>query len=292
MNRDHGDQPASVTCAFGTSLTQTTFFDYDYQGNLLTNTLPEGSTLIHRYDALGRRTRTVDAFTTSTNWFDNLGRLVAVSNALGRVAFTVYDPEDRPTSVTDHNGVTVSMTYDDLGRLRTRTYPDSGVEAWGYTANVGPATHYTNQLGKVTLYAHDALGRKTNEVQVGMWTNSFTYAFAGELLTLKDGKNQVTTWTYDTEGRVKEKWYQGQSTADLVYWYDADGRLTNRLTRTGTGASTNGYGTGSTVSATVNALNQLTAGLGFSGSLVYDRRGNLVSIGSAGSGRPNRAVAQ
>ncbi|HMO65380.1 MAG TPA: RHS repeat protein, partial [Verrucomicrobiota bacterium] len=51
---DCGDQPESVTRAHGTALAQTTFFDYDYQGNLLTNTLPEGSTLIHRYDALGR----------------------------------------------------------------------------------------------------------------------------------------------------------------------------------------------------------------------------------------------
>ncbi|MFN0069512.1 MAG: hypothetical protein ACKVYV_17990, partial [Limisphaerales bacterium] len=44
-------------------------------------------------------------------------------------------------------------------------------------------------------------------------------------------------------------------------------------------------GAGSTVSATVNALNQLTSGLGFSGSLAYDRRGNMLTLGSAGSGK-------
>jgi hypothetical protein len=32
-------------------------------------------------------------------------------------------------------------------------------------------------------------------------------------------------------------------------------------------------------------LNQLTSGLGFSGSLVHDRRGNLLTIGSAASGK-------
>ena len=43
------------------------------------------------------------------------------------------------------------------------------------------------------------------------------------------------------EGRVKEKRYPRQSTADLVYGYNANGWLTHRFTRTGTGASTNGY---------------------------------------------------
>jgi len=31
-------------------------------------------------------------------------------------------------TVTDANGVTITSTFDDLGRLRTRTYPDTGVE--------------------------------------------------------------------------------------------------------------------------------------------------------------------
>ncbi|MFN0068767.1 MAG: hypothetical protein ACKVYV_14160, partial [Limisphaerales bacterium] len=39
---DSGDQPASVTRAHGTALALTTYFDHDYQGNLLTNTLPDG----------------------------------------------------------------------------------------------------------------------------------------------------------------------------------------------------------------------------------------------------------
>jgi hypothetical protein len=40
---------------------------------------------------------------------------------------------------------------------------------------------------------------------------------------------------------------------------------------------------GSTVTATVNALNQLTSGLGHSG-YSHDRRGNLLTAGVAGNG--------
>jgi hypothetical protein len=29
---------------------------------------------------------------------------------------------------------------------------------------------------------------------------------------------------------MTEKWYQGQSTADVLYWYNADGWLTSRFT--------------------------------------------------------------
>ena len=94
------------------------------------------------------------------------------------------------------------------------------------TANITAPTSYTNEI---TLSAYDAAGRKTNEVQVGVWTNRFTYNPAGDLLSLTDGKNQTTTWVYDNDGRVKEKWYQGQSTADLVYSYNAHGLLINRL---------------------------------------------------------------
>ena len=88
-----------------------------------------------------------------------------------------------------------------------------------------------------------AAGRKTNEVQVGAFTNRFTYRPAGDLATLADGPGNTTAWQYDAEGRVTEKWYQGQATADLLYGYNANGWLASRFTRTGTGASTNGHST-------------------------------------------------
>ena len=39
-----------------------------------------------------------------------------------------------------------SMTYDPLHRLASRTYPDSGVEHFGYTANIPGMTSYTNPI--------------------------------------------------------------------------------------------------------------------------------------------------
>src|SRR5690606_10418950 len=72
-----------------------------------------------------------------------------------------------------------------------------------------------------------AAGWKTNEVIVGMATNRFTYDAAGNLRTLSDGKNQLTSWGYDTYGRVASK-TNDNSTLILSYLYDASIRLTNR----------------------------------------------------------------
>ena len=90
-----------------------------------------------------------DALGSTTNTYDNLSRLVNVSNAAGQVQAVAYDVADRVTQATDANGVSVTSTFDNLDRLRTRTYPDTGVEAFGYTAKIAGPTSYTNQLSKV-----------------------------------------------------------------------------------------------------------------------------------------------
>jgi RHS repeat-associated protein len=45
------------------------------------------------------------------------------------------------------------------------------------------------------------------------------------LLTLTDGRNKVTTWTYDIEGLVRTKKYSGQTFANIEYSYDLNQRL-------------------------------------------------------------------
>jgi len=249
---DCGDQPRTVVEAYGTTLALTTKFVYDTQGNLRTNTLPEGSSVLFTYDPLQRLRVRTDSFESVTNVYDNLGRLVVASNALGRIQGQGYVAIGRVTAQTNANGMALVMSYDAAGRLRTRTAPDGGVESWGYSANIVGPTRYTNQIGKVTQFGYDPRGLKTNEIQVGVWTNSFGYAPAGDLVTLSDGKSHTTTWVYDRDGRVKEKWYQGQPNPDLIYTYDALGRLNFRFTRTGTGASTNGYHTGYTYDSVGN----------------------------------------
>jgi YD repeat-containing protein len=160
-----------------------------------------------------------------TNAFDNLGRLVASSNAFGQIQASVFDVEDNLTNHTDANGVTVASTFDSLHRLTSRAYPDGGIEGFAYNAK-GLLT-YTNQLGNTIWYTLDAASRKTAETNANLEVTQYAYNPAGDLLTLTDPKTNVVAWHFDLYGRVTNK-VDALGTAALRYSYDADDRLTNR----------------------------------------------------------------
>src|SRR6266536_3398361 len=182
-----------VTNALSTSVQQVTHYVYDNQGNITSTFYPDGSGVTNKYDSLRRATNFLSGFASLTNTYNNQGLVAAVSNAFGRVQSVTHDILDRATNSVDANGISITTTYDNLNRLLTRTYPDTGQEKFVYTLNIAGATSYTNQLGSnVVNYAYDALGRKTNEVNPGIATNAFTYNAANDLLTLTDGKGQIT----------------------------------------------------------------------------------------------------
>ncbi|HEY3762423.1 MAG TPA: hypothetical protein VGN23_11815, partial [Verrucomicrobiae bacterium] len=206
----------------------TTSFYYDNQGNLTGTTYTDGYSMTNNYNLLRQVTSTGDsAGQAVTNTFNNQGLMVTASNVLGLAKGVGYDILDRAISTTNANGVKLSTTYDSMNRPLTRSYPDGGVEKWGYSANYLDATVYTNQIGNVTQYAYDALGRKTNVIVVGVSTNGFAYDGAGDMLSMTDGKNQTTTFGYDDYGRVTNKVDAAGNTV-FTYQYDSDNRLTNR----------------------------------------------------------------
>ena len=182
--------------------------------------------------------------------------------------------------------MSVAMTYDDLGRLLSRTQPDSGTETFGYSAR--GMTAYTNQLGLVTRYGYDAAGRKTNETNANAEVLRYGYNPAGDLRTLTDGKNQVTTWGYDRYGRVTNK--LDQATVEILrYAYDGNTRLTNRWSaakgNTGYAYDAVGnltsihYPTDPPVSFAYDAMNRRTTmldGIGTT-SYTYDAAGHMLT---------------
>jgi RHS repeat-associated protein len=203
-----------------------TYFYYNNVGREIAINSPDGYSVTNNFNLLGQITNATDSAGVSvTNWFNNQGLLYASTNAFGNAKTIAFDLEDRPTNTVDANSVSISMTYDSAGRLLSRTYPDSGVEHFGYTP-AGLAA-YTNQLGQTNFYAYDAAGRKLFETNANAEITQFTYQPAGDLASLTDGKSQTTQWNYDQYGRVTNKLDQA-GTVILKYIYDADDRLTSR----------------------------------------------------------------
>jgi YD repeat-containing protein len=84
-----------------------------------------------------------------------------------------YDYRDRITNSVDANGVSTVMTYDELDRVLTRTFPDTGAEGFRYSTNGLVA--YTNQLSNVMFYTNDAAVRKVAELNANSELTRFAY---------------------------------------------------------------------------------------------------------------------
>jgi RHS repeat-associated protein len=207
-------------------LSNPTSLSYDNQGNLTGVSFPDSSSIGYQYDLAARRISATDG--ASRTWlfgYDNQGLVTVVSNAYGRVQGTFYDIRDRQVTVTNADGVVVTNSFDPLDRTLTRTWPNGATEGFGYSAQ-GLAFH-TNQLGQVCRYGNDVAMRKTSETNANNEVTLFTYDAASGLLTLKDGKSQTTTWTYDLYGNVSNK-VDAAANLLFIYKYDPDNRLTNR----------------------------------------------------------------
>jgi RHS repeat-associated protein len=270
-----------VVDATGTNFTR---FYYDAAGRRIKTVGPDGFWVTNNLDSLGRVISTTDsAGTTIKNCYNNQGLVYAVSNNVGRVSYRQFDNHDRVVSSVDANNVTVTNIYDVAGRVTATGTPANGAfTTYGYTLNMPGVSSITNALTNVTAYAYDAYGRKTNEISGGvttaLTTNRFAYDAAGALKTLTDGDFHTTTWKYDQFGRVTSK-MDHLGTNAFQYGYDADNRLTNRVTPAKgmtrysydkAGNLTNvAYPSSPAISLSYDAMNRLTTMVDGVGTNVY-----------------------
>lgn len=206
------------------ALWQVTSFNYDYQGNRTYTYFPD-ATLTNWYNILGQRTVSSIGWGYDTNSYNNQGLLTGMSSAYGSKLAVTFDDEDRPLYTKDANGVTVTNTYDLLGRVLTRGYPDGGVEGFAYSTRGMLAA--TNQIGFVTEFGLDQVGRKNFETNANNERLQYYYNAAGDLTNLIDGGGHSVSWAFDSYGRLTNQLDQ-TATQILSYEYDPAGRLTNR----------------------------------------------------------------
>ena len=178
---------------------------------------------------------------------------------------STYDANARLTqSKVTAGGTTFSVTqqnYDSSGRINCSAVRMDPAQWSGQSDACTPQTTGPNGADRVTRTAYDGLGRvTTTTAAVGtvnasvVQTNSYTSD--GQLASVKDGENNLTTYEYDGFDRQVKTRYpapakgaNASSTTDYEQLtYDGDSRVTQRRLRDGT-----------TITATYDALGRQTS---------------------------------
>lgn len=231
--------------------------EYDALGNLTKIVYPDSTiSETFKYDAEGRRTLHVDrGGRTNATGYDLLGRVVAVTNALGlpeqAITRTIYDTVGHVAHTVTALGVTNAVGYDAAGRRTSMT------NAWGTAVqqvtqfaydDAGNQTSVTDSLGRIMDTRYDLRSRMIQTILPAVTsggaktTNAVAYDAAGRKV-------------YETNGIAGS----GQPGVLKAYSYDGTGRLL---------AVTNGLG-----STSITGITSATNWATFS----YDETGNLTN---------------
>ncbi len=196
----------------------TSEYDYDAYGNCISESIPELElSQQHEYDLAGRLISLTDALGRTTTFeYDVCDNLISETDPMGNITTYEYDKNENLTSIINAKGVATTYTYDnDNDLLLSESF--QGISKH-YTYNEdGSIKTYTSPNGDDLSYTYDEKGRITSN---GVAT--YNYYPDGQLQSVaRNGKAIV--YTYDALGRVASVAYDGQT---VGYAYDNNSNMT------------------------------------------------------------------
>lgn len=178
-----------------------------------------GKTIDFQADALGRVTKVTDQMSRSISY---------THNAAGQVESVTLDG----LPIAAGESKTASMTYDDNGRLETRTDRRGAITEFRYNAVnltsevILPASTAAPGRRNILL-DYDSMNRPSTLENLNGHTSSRTYDTRGRLHTIINGLNQtVLTRTYYDNNLVKTETDGAGITTEYIW--DANNRLVRR----------------------------------------------------------------
>nr|WP_305089272.1 DUF4214 domain-containing protein [Massilia sp. YIM B04103] len=221
-------------------------YTYNNNNQLLTKShyaLPSANApaVQNRYDALGRVVATVDALgRVNRISYDSNGYQVGELHAdNGKVSYEVNRFGER-LSVSNYRSdqevVKTDYTYDQMGRMLSRTTGAVDVYSWDRTS-LGDAMS-SAKLGE--LYAYDELGRRISTTNNVQWIGSalddpnagakstISYDLSGNVVQTFDAEGRATSFAYDALNR-KVSELKPDKTNRMSWEYDSVGRLTKHV---------------------------------------------------------------
>jgi RHS repeat-associated protein len=165
--------------------------------------------------------------------YDELNRLVKLTNPLNQVTEYSYDKLGRRTNITYANDVITTYYYDDIGNLLSLVHKKPTGEilaSFEYTYDkVGNRLTMTTLEGKHE-YTYDKLYQLTKVVYPDGKSQSFTYDAAGNRLRMTTN-GETTTYSYDEADRLT---HISHPTSPISYQYDNNGNMISKIDNSGT----------------------------------------------------------
>ncbi len=207
--------------------------------------------------------------------YDGRGRVVTRSFASGQTITYAYNDFDKVTQITDSSGPTISMTYDVMNRMLTRSVTSGGSTqtrsfVWDDRDRLIQLTEPGNKItryeydrvavgcnvvdkpsriiesgNKVTAMEYDSRLRLTRLTNPKGEVTRREYNLRGDLIAITDAENHRTQMFWDGNGRlIREERPSSAGSGTAVteisrYFYDGADRLVKQeKTSTASGAAT------------------------------------------------------
>nr|WP_296891450.1 DUF6531 domain-containing protein [Thiobacillus sp.] len=230
---------------------ETTSFDYDYVGQLIKFTRPDGSFVSFEYDTAHRLTAIVDqdgnrltytldamgnriheaitmpgnstVYYAHSRTFDALGRLWQDIGAANQTITYQYDAQGNLKQIDGARTDVADVTqhgYDALDRLTQTLNADGGVVQVKPNA-LDQTTQVVDPANQATTQTVDAFGDVTRTVSADTGTTNRTYDEAGNLKSETDARGVTVTYTYDALNRLTFKTSSQPGSVNLRYKYDS-----------------------------------------------------------------------
>ena len=224
-------------------LSHTTSFGYDSEGNVNSITNAEGKISTKTYNAEGllvsESTPDPDgsgflSASTTTYWYDVLGRLGSKTDArAGTTAYT-YDGVNNRLSLKDPTGNDTTWSYDALDRRVIETNELADARSFVYDA-MSNLTRKTDRNGRVTQYVYDQINRRTAE----KWLSGTSQTPSLAIATTQEGG--------------------GENEVQKVGFVDPDGGFSGTFTLSFGGYTTSSIAVGASAATVKTALEALTS---------------------------------
>jgi large repetitive protein len=209
----------------------TTRYEYNVQGQLLSQTEPDNTEISYSYDPITQRVKTVTTPSGTTVYeYNSLEQLRQVTAPDGSITQYTYDTVGNLISTIRPNGTIQIYRYDALDRLtylESKDHAGKVLASYTYTYDaVGNKLSVEELGGRKISFVYDKLNQIIKETTVdpemGNHTLEYAYDSVGNRLSKTDSIYGTTVYRYDANDRLGSETTNGVT---ITYTYDDNGNL-------------------------------------------------------------------